>query len=202
MLTQQENETLTRIGPGTPAGELLRRYWHPISVVSELTEENPTKLIRIFGETLVLFRDKSGRIGLIEDRCAHRGASMFYGRVEERGIACPYHGWLYDTDGQLPGNPRRAGGEQISSHDQSTRLTRCRSSSACIGRTWARPRAGRFRSMTSGCAKTAGGESLFTRSSTATGSRRWRTPSTPRTCRCCTRHRSPATGRSPIRLGD
>jgi 5,5'-dehydrodivanillate O-demethylase len=105
MLTKEENELLTRIGPGTPAGELLRRYWHPVSVINELTEEAPTKLIRILGEDLVLFRDKSGRIGLIEDRCAHRGASMFYGRVEARGIACPYHGWLFDTEGNCLETP-------------------------------------------------------------------------------------------------
>ncbi|MBF8254722.1 MAG: ring-hydroxylating oxygenase subunit alpha, partial [Deltaproteobacteria bacterium] len=105
MLTQEENELLTRIGPGAPAGELLRRYWHPISVINELTEEAPTKLVRILGEDLVLFRDKSGRIGLIEDRCAHRGASMFYGRVEARGIACPYHGWLFDTEGNCLETP-------------------------------------------------------------------------------------------------
>jgi len=63
MLTAEENERLTRVGPGTPGGELLRRYWHPISVAQELTEENPTKFVRILGENLVLFRDKTGRIG-------------------------------------------------------------------------------------------------------------------------------------------
>jgi 5,5'-dehydrodivanillate O-demethylase len=105
MLTQEENELLTRVGPGTPAGELLRRYWHPISVISELTAEAPTKLVRILGEDLVLFRDKSGRVGLIADRCPHRGASMFYGRVEARGIACAYHGWLFDTEGNCLETP-------------------------------------------------------------------------------------------------
>ena len=105
MLTQEENEMLTCVGPGTPAGELLRRYWFPVAVASELTAENPTQLVRILGETLVLFRDKSGRVGLIDDRCAHRGASLCYGRVEERGIACPYHGWLYDTKGDCLETP-------------------------------------------------------------------------------------------------
>ena len=97
MLTREENQMLTQVGPGTPAGELLRRYWLPVGVASELTPENPTQLVRILGETLVLFRDKKGNIGLLNDRCAHRGASLSYGRVEERGVACPYHGWLYDT---------------------------------------------------------------------------------------------------------
>jgi len=107
-ITQAENERLTRYGPGTPCGELFRRYWWPVAVVSELTEEQPTKFVRILGEDLVLFRDKSGRVGLIQDHCAHRGASLLYGRVEERGIACAYHGWLYDTSGsclECPAEP-------------------------------------------------------------------------------------------------
>jgi 5,5'-dehydrodivanillate O-demethylase len=111
MLTREENEMLTRVGPGTPAGELLRRYWLPVGVASELTAENPTQLVPILGEVLVIFRDTSGRVGLIADRCAHRGASLCYGRVEERGIACPYHGWLYDTKGnclETPAEPRES----------------------------------------------------------------------------------------------
>lgn len=100
MLTKEENELFTRVGPGTPAGELLRRYWHPVAVAKELTDENPTKFVRILGEDLVLFRDKKGRVGLLDDRCPHRGASILYGRVEERGIACAYHGWLFDTEGK------------------------------------------------------------------------------------------------------
>src|SRR5215470_1465841 len=109
MLTPQENETLTRVGPGTPGGELLRRYWHPIALASDLTDEKPVKFVRILGEDLVLFKDKQGRLGLLEDRCSHRGASLSYGRVEERGIACPYHGWLYDTKGnclECPAEPK------------------------------------------------------------------------------------------------
>ncbi len=105
MLTKEENERMTRVGPGTPGGEFLRRYWFPVSVAAELTDENPTKFIRILGENLVLFRDKSSRVGLIEDRCSHRGASLVYGRVEERGIACAYHGWLYDIEGNCLETP-------------------------------------------------------------------------------------------------
>lgn len=104
-MTQAENDFLTRVGPGQPAGELLRRYWHPVAVAKELTDENPTKFVRILGEDLVLFRDKKGRVGLLADRCAHRGASLVYGRVEERGIACAYHGWLYDTEGNCLETP-------------------------------------------------------------------------------------------------
>jgi 5,5'-dehydrodivanillate O-demethylase oxygenase subunit len=105
MMTREENDRLTRVGPGTPAGELLRRYWLPVGVARELTPENPTQLVRILGEVLVLFRDKQGRVGLVADRCSHRGASLCYGRVEERGIACPYHGWLYDTEGNCLETP-------------------------------------------------------------------------------------------------
>ena len=105
MLTAEENELLTRVGPGTPAGELLRRYWHPIAIAQELDDEHPTKFVRIMSEDLVLFRDKSGRTGLIGDHCAHRSASLVYGRVEERGIACAYHGWLYDCEGNILETP-------------------------------------------------------------------------------------------------
>lgn len=105
MLTEAENEFLTRVGPGTPGGELLRRYWHPIAPAQELSPERPTRFVRVLGEDLVLFLDKSGRVGLLGDHCAHRSASMVYGRVEERGIACAYHGWLYDTCGNILETP-------------------------------------------------------------------------------------------------
>jgi 5,5'-dehydrodivanillate O-demethylase oxygenase subunit len=105
VLTREENEFLTQVGPGTPAGELLRRYWMPIAVAAELTAEQPTKFVRLLGENLVLFRDKTGRAGLIGDRCSHRGASLCYGRVEERGISCAYHGWLFDTQGNILETP-------------------------------------------------------------------------------------------------
>ena len=110
-MKQAENELLTRVGPGTPAGELFRRYWHPVAIAKELTDEEPTKFIRILGEDLVLFKDKGGNVGLIQDHCAHRGASLMYGRVEERGISCAYHGWLYDTAGnclETPAEPAAA----------------------------------------------------------------------------------------------
>src|SRR5262245_24445281 len=104
-LTQEENDLLCRVGPGTPAGELLRRYWYPIAPKQELTEEEPTRFVRLLGEDLVLFRDTRGRVGLLADHCAHRGASLCYGRVEDRGISCAYHGWLYDTGGNILETP-------------------------------------------------------------------------------------------------
>ncbi|HEY3118241.1 MAG TPA: Rieske 2Fe-2S domain-containing protein, partial [Chloroflexota bacterium] len=105
MLTAEQNERLTRVGPGTPGGELLRRYWHPVAMVPDLSDESPTRHVRLLGEDLVLFRDKSGRVGLLADHCPHRGASLLYGRVEERGIACAYHGWLYDVEGNCLETP-------------------------------------------------------------------------------------------------
>jgi 5,5'-dehydrodivanillate O-demethylase len=113
VLTKEQNEMLTHVGPGTPGGELLRRYWHPITVAAELTDERPTKFVRILGEDLVLFKDKSGNVGLIQDHCAHRGASLLYGRVEERGIACAYHGWLYDTAGNCLECPAEPAGSKF-----------------------------------------------------------------------------------------
>jgi len=105
MLNAEDNDLITRIGPGTPAGEVLRRYWHPISLALDVTDEHPTKFVRILGEDLVIFRDKSGRTGLLADKCAHRSASLVYGRVEERGISCAYHGWLYDCGGNILETP-------------------------------------------------------------------------------------------------
>ncbi len=105
MLTEEENVRLTQVGPGTPGGELLRRYWYPVAVGQDLTPERPTKFVRLLGEDLVLFRDKSGRVGLLADHCSHRSASLVYGRVEERGIACAYHGWLYDCEGNILETP-------------------------------------------------------------------------------------------------
>jgi 5,5'-dehydrodivanillate O-demethylase len=84
---------------------MLRRYWHPIAVANEITDEHPTKFVRVLGEDLVIFEDKSGRVGLLADKCSHRNASLVYGRVEERGISCAYHGWLYDCEGNILETP-------------------------------------------------------------------------------------------------
>lgn len=94
---------LTRVGPGTPCGEWLRRSWQPIAMTSELTDL-PLPL-RVLGEDLVLFRDGSNRLGLLHKHCAHRGASLEYGIIQERGIACCYHGWHYDVDGRILSTP-------------------------------------------------------------------------------------------------
>ncbi len=101
-----EDEELTHVGPGTPAGEWFRRVWLPVFVADEL-KDLPVA-IRILGEDLVVFRDRSGRVGLLELHCSHRGTSLEFGQIEERGIRCYYHAWLYDVDGRLletPGEP-------------------------------------------------------------------------------------------------
>ena len=105
MLTREENETLTRVGRGTPAGELLRRYWHAVAAAGELTEEKPIKAVKILGEELVLYRDKRGRYGLVGEHCPHRLASLAFGRVDEEGIRCRYHGWKFDAEGRCLEQP-------------------------------------------------------------------------------------------------
>ena len=106
-LTVEDNEKLTRVGPGTPMGELLRRYWHPVAASAELWDR-PTKAVRLLCEDLVLYRDNSGTLGLVDARCAHRRVELKWGIPEEHGLRCPYHGWLYDETGQCteqPGEP-------------------------------------------------------------------------------------------------
>jgi nitrite reductase/ring-hydroxylating ferredoxin subunit len=100
---QHSDHELTQIGPHTPCGELMRRYWQPVAVSSEVTSR--PQYVRILGEDLVIFRDKSGRPGLLYPRCMHRGTTLFYGRVSEEGIACCYHGWLFDVQGRCLRQP-------------------------------------------------------------------------------------------------
>jgi 5,5'-dehydrodivanillate O-demethylase len=104
MLSEELNEQFTRVGPGTPAGNLLRRYWWPVAACAELSNK-PTKKVRLLGEDLVLFRDRSGPMGLIAERCPHRRVSLVYGIPEPEGIRCPYHGWLMDRQGNCLEQP-------------------------------------------------------------------------------------------------
>ena len=104
MLTAEQNEMLTRIGPGTPCGEMMRRYWHPIAAVSEM-DGRWTKRVRLLGEDLVLFKDRKGRFGLITEQCPHRRASLAYGIPTDDGIRCPYHGWAFGHEGQCLEQP-------------------------------------------------------------------------------------------------
>ncbi len=113
MLTQQQNERLTKVGPGTPMGELMRRYWHPIAGSAQLTAENPTKEVRLLGEDLVLYRDAKGTTGCVEPSCAHRKANLAYGVPEENGIRCAYHGWVFNERGQCVDQPSEPEGSKF-----------------------------------------------------------------------------------------
>src|ERR671926_451992 len=126
MLRREDNERVTRTGPGTPLGQLMRAYWQPVALVSEMSDERPVKAIRIMSEDLVLFQrddgpgpagDEADRPkgtagtsgwGLVGRYCAHRGVDLSYGRRENGGLRCLYHGWLYDVGGRCleqPGEP-------------------------------------------------------------------------------------------------
>ncbi|HEY7217458.1 MAG TPA: Rieske 2Fe-2S domain-containing protein, partial [Candidatus Binatia bacterium] len=104
-LSKEENELLTRVGPGTPAGEMLRRYWWPVGFTELVKEKSGPTKVRLLSEDFVLFRDGGGRLGLVELHCSHRGTSLEFGRVEDRGIRCCYHGWLYDVNGRCLEQP-------------------------------------------------------------------------------------------------
>ncbi|HXS40759.1 MAG TPA: Rieske 2Fe-2S domain-containing protein [Stellaceae bacterium] len=103
MLSREENEFLTRVGPGTPCGAMLRRYWWPIALAENL-KEAPMP-IKLLGEEFVLFRDFEGQLGLLDLHCCHRNASLEFGRVEEGGLRCCYHGWLFDREGRCHDQP-------------------------------------------------------------------------------------------------
>ncbi len=100
MITPDLNEKLTRVGPGTPMGGLLRRYWHPVGTAAEL-ETEPVQPVQLLGEDMTLFKTTRGEIGLVGDRCAHRAVSLAYGIPQDNGLRCCYHGWRYDTSGHV-----------------------------------------------------------------------------------------------------
>ena len=105
MLTKEQNDRLTQVGPGTPGGELLRRYWHPLCPTGEITAANPKKRLRILGEDLLIYRDVAGDIRCVSEYCPHRHASLFFGFVEPDGIRCCYHGWKFGHDGKCIEQP-------------------------------------------------------------------------------------------------
>mgnify|MGYP003350279568 CR=1 FL=1 len=100
MTTAAENEVLTRTGPSTPLGELMRQYWIPAAKSSELKADGDPVRILLLSEQLVAFRDTNGKVGIMDHRCPHRCASLFFGRNEEGGLRCVYHGWKFDVDGK------------------------------------------------------------------------------------------------------
>src|SRR3954452_14443905 len=106
MLSKRDNELVTRVGPGTPMGDLFRRYWIPALLSEEVPEPDcdPVR-VRLLGEDLIAFRDSNGKVGLLREYCAHRRASLYFGRNEEGGLRCVYHGWKYDTAGRILDTP-------------------------------------------------------------------------------------------------
>src|SRR6266508_6516816 len=109
MLSNVDNELLCRVGPGTPMGELMRQYWIPAIRSDELPAPDCSPLrVRLLGENLIGFRDNSGEVGLVQNNCPHRGASLFFGRNEDNGLRCAYHGWKFDVTGRcvdMPNEP-------------------------------------------------------------------------------------------------
>ncbi|MFT6878915.1 MAG: phthalate 4,5-dioxygenase oxygenase subunit, partial [Granulosicoccus sp.] len=108
MISQKLNDTITLTGQGTEAGAVLRHYWHPAALSDELASDRPVVPVTLLGERLVLFRDSEGELGLIDRTCPHRGADLCYGRLEDNGLRCPFHGWHFNREGQCveqPGEP-------------------------------------------------------------------------------------------------
>ena len=109
MLSREDNEMLTRVGPGTAMGNLMRRFWMPVLLSNEIAAPDCTPVrIRLLGEPLIAFRDTDGRVGLVDEHCPHRQSSLFFGRNEDCGIRCIYHGWKFDVDGNcvdMPSEP-------------------------------------------------------------------------------------------------
>ena len=104
MLTKEQNDRFTQVGPGTPMGELMRRYWQPFATVSQL-EQHPTRAVTLLGEHLVAYKDRSGKYGLIQEYCPHRNVNLLWGIPEPEGLRCPYHGWLFDESGNCVEQP-------------------------------------------------------------------------------------------------
>ncbi len=132
MLTREENELVTRISAGTPMGETMRRYWIPALLARELPEPDcPPVRVKLLGEELVAFRDTEGRVGLLDEYCPHRRASLFFGRNEECGLRCVYHGWKFDVSGRcvdMMNEPEELSFKHGPTWDRRTGSRRCPSS--------------------------------------------------------------------------
>src|SRR4051794_6180256 len=108
MLSREQNELIVRVGPGTPMGDVLRAYWLPAILSEEVESDGAPLRVRLLGEDLLAFRDTAGKVGLVAHSCPHRGASLFFGRNEEGGLRCVYHGWQFSADGtclDMPNEP-------------------------------------------------------------------------------------------------
>ncbi|MEX0729413.1 MAG: aromatic ring-hydroxylating dioxygenase subunit alpha [Aquisalimonadaceae bacterium] len=113
MISAEQNDRITRVGPDTPTGKLLRLYWQPVALSDELEGERPIRPVRVLGQDLVLFRDAHGKLGLLDRDCPHRGADLAFGRLENGGLRCAFHGWLFDAQGQCLETPAEPEGSRL-----------------------------------------------------------------------------------------
>ncbi|MGK7864171.1 Rieske 2Fe-2S domain-containing protein [Falsiroseomonas sp. E2-1-a4] len=113
MISAELNERLTRVGSGTPGGRVLRQYWQPIALLDELEDKRPVRAVRALGQDFVLFRDEQGQIGLLDRDCPHRNADLAFGRLEDGGLRCPFHGWLFDVQGKCLDTPAEPEGSTL-----------------------------------------------------------------------------------------
>ena len=113
MISAEQNDFITRVGRGTPAGTLLRRYWQPVALADELAGPRPVKAVQLMGQHFVLFRDENGQLGMLDRDCPHRGADLAFGRLEDGGLRCPFHGWLFDAKGNCLETPAEPVGSKL-----------------------------------------------------------------------------------------
>ncbi|GBQ20142.1 Rieske 2Fe-2S domain-containing protein [Gluconacetobacter sacchari DSM 12717] len=113
MMSAAQNDLITRIGPGAPAGTLLRHYWQPAALAVELEGDRPIRPVKLLGQDFVLFRDENGKLGMLDRDCPHRGADLAFGRLEDGGLRCPFHGWLFDVAGTCLETPAEPAGSRL-----------------------------------------------------------------------------------------
>src|ERR1700747_2399953 len=113
MISKKQTALISRPGAKDPCGKLMRSYWQPAALVDELQGPRPVRPLKLLGESLVLFRGEDGRCGLIEPHCAHRGADLAFGRLENGGLRCAFHGWLFDVTGQCIETPAEPAGPKL-----------------------------------------------------------------------------------------
>ncbi|RJG04763.1 aromatic ring-hydroxylating dioxygenase subunit alpha [Noviherbaspirillum cavernae] len=113
MISAEQNDLMTRVGPQAPAGKLLRRYWQPVALTDELEGKRPVRAVKLMGQDFVLFRDEHGKLGMLDRDCPHRGADLAFGRIEGGGLRCPFHGWLFDVKGTCLETPAEPEGSKL-----------------------------------------------------------------------------------------
>ncbi|MFN3734334.1 Rieske 2Fe-2S domain-containing protein [Comamonas testosteroni] len=113
MISAEQNDFITRVGSNAPAGKLLRRYWQPVALKEELEGERPIRAVKVLGQDFVLFRDENGELGMLDRDCPHRGADLSFGRLEDGGLRCPFHGWLFDAKGDCLQTPAEPAGSKL-----------------------------------------------------------------------------------------